>query len=69
MTERNTLFESLIVKLTEYTELRELLYTLLFNGSDISYNPLNKSIEVAEMFGFVVNRSGNAVVSTIEAVV
>lgn len=63
LTERNTLFESLIVKLTEYTELRELLYTLLFNGSDISYNPLNKSIEVAEMFGFVVNRSGNAVVS------
>lgn len=63
LTERNTLFESLIAKLTEYPELRKLLYMLLFEGSVISYNPLNKSIEVAEMLGFVVNRYGNAVVS------
>lgn len=63
LTERNTLFESLIAKLTEYPELRKLLYMLLFEGSGISYNPLNKSIEVAEMLGFVVNRYGNAVVS------
>ncbi|MCI9613960.1 MAG: ATP-binding protein [Dorea sp.] len=63
LTERNTLFESLTAKLTEYSELRNLLYTLLFNGNGLSYNPLNKSIEVAEMFGFVVNRSGNAVIS------
>ena len=63
LTERNTLFESLIAKLTEYPELRKLLYMLLFEGSVISYNPLNKSIEVAEMLGFVVNRYGNAVVA------
>ena len=63
LTERNTLFESLIAKLTEYPKLRELLYTLLFHRSVISYNPLNRSIEVAEMFGFVVNCSGNAAVS------
>ncbi len=63
LSERNTLFESLIAKLTEYSELRELLYTLLFNGNGISYNPLNHSIEVAEMFGLVVNRCGNAVIS------
>ncbi|MCI9380581.1 MAG: GNAT family N-acetyltransferase [Dorea sp.] len=63
LTERNTLFESLIAKLAEYPELRKLLYMLLFEGSVISYNPLNKSIEVAEMLGFVVNRYGNAVVS------
>ena len=55
LAERNPLFESLIAKLAEYLELRKLLYALLFHGSEISYNPLNKSIEVAEMFGFVVN--------------
>lgn len=63
LTERNTLFESLTAKVTEYSELRNLLYTLLFNGNGVTYNPLNKSIEVAEMFGLVVNRSGNAVIS------
>ena len=69
LSERNTLFESLIAKLTEYSELRELLYTLLFNGNGISYNPLNHSIEVAEMFGLVVNRCGNAVISDRKSVV
>lgn len=63
LTEKNTLFESLIGKIIDYPKLKELLYALLFNGSGISYNPLNESIEVAEMFGFIVNRSGNAVIA------
>lgn len=63
LTEKNTLFESLVGKLEAYPELRDLIYSLLFNGSSIPYNPLNKSIEMAEMFGFIKNVSGNAVIS------
>lgn len=63
LTEKNTLFESLVGKLEAYPKLRELIYALLFNGSTIPYNPLNKSIEMAEMFGFIKNVSGSAVIS------
>jgi len=63
LAEKNTLFESLAAKITDYPELREMLYSLLFTGKIIPYNPLNKSIEVAEMFGFVKNANGNAVIS------
>lgn len=63
MTEKNTLFESLVEKLNSYPELHDLVYALLFNGKTIPYNPLNKTIETAEMFGFIKNSSGNAVVS------
>lgn len=63
LSEKNTLFESLIGKLSDYPELRKLIYALLFTGNGISYNPLNTSIEVAEMFGFIKNSSGNAVIA------
>lgn len=61
--EKNTLFESLINKLADYPELRKILNQLLFAGKNIPYNPLNKSIEEAEMFGLVKNSGGNVVIS------
>lgn len=61
--EKNTLFESLTGKLNEYKELREMVYSLLFTGSSIFYNPLNKYINIAGMFGFIKNVNGNAVIS------
>ena len=63
LSERNTLFESLVGKLNEYAELRTLIYELLFQGSSIPYNPLNKTIEMAEMLGLIKNLSGNTVIS------
>ena len=63
LTEKNTLFESLINKLTDYPKLKNVLYELLFTGKAIPYNPLNKYIETAEMFGFIKNENGNAVIS------
>ena len=63
LTERNTLFESLVNKLTDYPQLRTVLYELLFTGKAIPYNPLNQYIDTAEMFGFVKNSNGNAVVA------
>ena len=61
--ERNTLFESLVNKLTDYPDLRKILYMLLFTGKEVPYNPLNKEIESAEMFGFIKKSGGSAVVS------
>lgn len=63
LTEKNTLFESLINKLTDYPELKEIIYTLLFDGKEIPYNSLNKSIEIAEMFGFVKNDHNKVVIT------
>ena len=63
LSEKNTLFESLVNKLSDYPELKNVLYELLFTGKAIPYNPLNKYIETAEMFGFIKNENGSAVIS------
>ncbi len=63
LSEKNTLFESLVNKLTDYPELKNVLYELLFTGKAILYNPLNKYIETAEMFGFIKHENGSAVIS------
>lgn len=63
LNDKNTLFESLVNKLTDYPELKNVLYELLFTGKAIPYNPLNKYIETAEMFGFIKNENGSAVIS------
>lgn len=63
LSEKNTLFESLVGKLDSSPELRKLIYGLLFNGNAIPYHSLNRTIEMAEMFGFVKNVSGNVAIS------
>jgi len=61
--EKNALFESLVNKLIDYPRLREVIYTLLFQGKEIPYSSLNKSIEIAEMFGFVKNENNKVVIT------
>lgn len=61
--ENNTLFQSLTGKLTDYPELRCMLYELLFNGKPIPFVPQNPYIDVAAMFGFIKNDNGTAVIS------
>lgn len=56
--EKNPLFESLINKLTDFPMLRELLYSILFQGNKVMYNPDNDVIDTASMFGFVRNVNG-----------
>jgi hypothetical protein len=58
LVEKNTLFESLIGKLNDYPELRELIYSILIKGERITYNLYSKAIEIATMFGFVKNNQG-----------
>lgn len=59
--ENNTLFDSLISKLTDYPELERMLKELLFFGKPISYSPTNQVISLAVMFGFVKNEDGKVI--------
>ena len=56
--EKNTLFDSLTNKLTDYPKLQELLYSILFRGESVVYNPDNSAIDIACMFGFVKRENG-----------
>lgn len=63
LSEKNTLFESLIGKLNNYPELNDMLKELLFVGKSIVYNADNTAIDNATMLGFIKNLHGMAVVS------
>lgn len=63
LTEKNTLFESLIGKLENYPELNTMLESLLFTGKSIVYNADNIAIDNATMFGFIKNQHGTVVIA------
>ena len=52
------LFESLINRIEDNQDLRDMLYAMLFNGAEFSFNPDNAVIGMAHMYGFVSNRDG-----------
>jgi len=58
LSEQNTLFDSLLNKLTDYPELNTMLNSLLFTGKSIVYNLDNTAIDIAAMFGFIKKQNG-----------
>lgn len=58
MKESNTLFDDMRKKLSDYPELRNMLYAILFNGKSFPFNPDNYAIDIGVMFGFVKERDG-----------
>lgn len=63
LSEKNTLFDSLIGKLCDYPELEKMVYDILFGGKKIVYNPDDMAIDMAAMFGFVKNEKGTLALS------
>lgn len=63
LSEKNTLFESLIHKLAEYPELEDMLYQVLFQGTTFTYNPDNHVIDMGIMFGFIKVLKGTIMVA------
>ena len=63
LSEKNTLFESLIGKINEYPELKTVLSLLLFQGQSIIYNPDDSAIDIALMFGFVKVDKGTVIIA------
>ena len=60
LSEKNTLFESLIGKLNDYPELKRMLSLLLFQGQTIMYNADDPIMDIGIMFG-VIKRVGHTV--------
>ncbi len=63
LSERNTLFESLENNLTDYPQLCQTLYSLLFCGETIIYNVFDEAVNIAIMFGFIRKQNENIVVA------
>ena len=59
----NTLFESLIGKLTNYPNLREVLKSILIEGVSIPFNNYQEELAQMQMYGFIENRNGIVVIA------
>ncbi len=55
VTEKNTLFDSLMGKIRDYDKLRDQMKYMLFRGETIEYLPDNKEQEQLMMYGFIIN--------------
>ena len=63
LTEKNTLFDSLMGKLQDDQKLNTILKTLLFTGADMAYNADEPALDVATMLGFIKNQNGKVKVA------
>lgn len=63
LTERNSLFDSLAGKLTNYPELRNSLRRILMEGATIPYNSDREEIAQMEMYGFIVQKDNAIAIS------
>lgn len=58
LVERNTLFDDMNKKLSDFPALQNMLKNILYNGESYRYNADDKSIELAKMFNFITNDHG-----------
>lgn len=59
LNESTPLFESMMRQLDEYPNMKQMLHAILFQGKRISYNANNSVIQLAAMFGYIVNKNGS----------
>ncbi len=59
----NTLFDDMSKKLADYPRLKEMIYSILFQGKKYSYEAENERIRIGEMFGFLKEKDGMVCVS------
>ena len=52
------LFGSMIRHVNEYPEMKKMFQAILFEGSDVVFNPYTKEISLACMFGYAVDSAG-----------
>ena len=57
------LFGSMIRQLSDYPDLKQMLHAVLFRGKRVTFNPDNLMINLASMFGYIVNRQGSVQVA------
>lgn len=61
--EPGTLFDDMRKKITDYPELNNIIYAILFRGETYPYNLDNYAIDIGSMFGFITERDGQAVIA------
>lgn len=61
--ERIPLFESMVRQLDEYPEMKRMLHAILFEGRRVVFNINNPMINLAAMFGYIVNRANSVQVA------
>ena len=61
--EKNSLFQSLTGKLTNYPELSRSIRSILMEGTSLSYSALQESISQMEMYGFIKNDNNKVAIS------
>ena len=61
--ENNTLFDSLMGKLTNYPDMKALLRRVLMEGVSIPYNADNEGINQLVTYGFIKRQDGKAVIA------
>ncbi|MDE6221158.1 MAG: 9-O-acetyl-N-acetylneuraminate esterase, partial [Lachnospiraceae bacterium] len=52
---KTTLFDSMMKHISAYPDMKEMLYVMLFHGERVVYNQDNHTIQMACMFGYVIN--------------
>ena len=50
-------------RITDYPELKRMLYAILFYGQDFAYNPDNFVIDIGKMFGFLKESHGQVAIA------
>ena len=63
LAESNTLFQSITGKLVNYPELKDSIRKILMEGTRISYNALQDSVEQLHMYGLIRNENNSIRIS------
>ncbi len=63
LSEKNSLFQSLTGKLTNYPDLKKSIRSILMEGTTLSYSALQESISQMEMYGFIKNNHNTVAIS------
>lgn len=64
LSEHNTLFDDLIKNIENNEDLRELMFNIIMNGEEKSYNIYNKTISIGEMFGYFSEKDHKVIISS-----
>ena len=63
ISEKNTLFDSLMGKIRSFDDLRSQLKEILFNGESVAFMQYNKQQEQLIMYGFIINNHNKIAVA------
>lgn len=61
--ESNSLFDDMAKKVKDYSELKTLLYDILFCGRSVPYNLGTELVSIGTMFGFLKDDAGQVAIS------